>query len=190
MPRNNSILHLAAALLLSLTAMSCASRSPAVITYPLTAETIRIGGGTLRAGVPRAWSASSVPPSGVAALLTSDDHSSQIALREIILDIIAGEKVRNSGLPLLARLSMSFRGDTTRSLARDPDLSEYRLADMDVCGYESTAGASWTSVIVLSIGGRYYECEATAPNMPREGTAQVAAAQKAFLSSVTTSSRE
>jgi hypothetical protein len=187
--RRNNLATAACAALLSLAAFACASRPPDAPGYPLSDEIVRTVDGALLARVPRGWtSAGGEVPPGVAAVLVSDDRSALIVLRELSLDVVTGERVRREGLGLLARLSLAFRADSARPAPNVP-VTEYRLGQTDVCAFELIVGSAWKSVVVAGFGGRYYECEASAPASALEAARPVAGAQKAFLASLTTSIR-
>lgn len=186
----NSLTYALAVFLGSLASLSCASRPPVVSTYPLLEERVWVADGTVAANIPRGWSsaANDTLPPGVAAWLVSDDHSGMIALRELILDRLTSQRVREEGIELVARLSLAFRADSVRA-SSTVRFSEYLLRDMNVCGYELTSGGEWRSIIVVGVKGRYYECEASSSSRPG-GRRTISEAQQAFLSSLTTSIRE
>lgn len=175
-----------AALLASLVALSCASRPPEPSAHPLLATSVRTADGALSGNIPVGWSsvASDTVPPGVAAWLVRDDRMAVIALREIVLDRQSAQRVREEGLTLVAKLSMAFRE------AGAAPLAEYRLRELPVCSFETNAGGERRSVVVFGIRGRYYECEAASKDASQEAVRSAAEAQRAFLSSLTTSNRE
>jgi hypothetical protein len=146
--------------------------------------------GALAARAPEGWTSGprETMPAGVAAWLVSADGGAVIALREISLDRLAGQRVRKEGLSLLARLSLSFRTDSARS-AENVSFAEYRLGENDVCSYEVVTGGGWNHVIVAVIGGRCYECEASSAHPGPEAVGRIVDAQEAFVANLTTSIR-
>ncbi len=175
----------------ALIAFSCASRPPAASTYPLLATSVQTADGAITGRIPMGWNSafSDSLPLGVDAWLVSDDRAAFIALREINLDRPTGQRVRQEGLELLARLSIAFRSDSAHAAASVP-VRESVLNDLKVCSYELSVGGEWKSVIVMTLKGRFYECEANVAGGTAGVTARVAEAQKAFCSSLATSSRE
>lgn len=188
--RRNNLTRAAIAAALSLLAFACASRPPAAPSYPLSNEIVRSADGGLLARLPQGWSSGghdTLPP-GVAAWLVSEDRSGVIALRELSLDRLTTQRVRQEGLTLLARLSFAFRTDSAHPAEKVP-LTEYSLGETKVCAYELVAGGAWKSVLVTGMGGKYYECEATTANRAPEATRRLAEAQRAFLGSLAISIR-
>jgi hypothetical protein len=183
---------LAAAAFLALVAVSCASRPPEAGTYPLLEKTVETSNGAVIGRIPQGWSTavSESLPSGVEAWLVSDDGGAFMALREINLDRPTSQRVREEGLELLARLSIAFRSDSARPTGA-VSVRSTTLHSFNACSYELRAGAEWKSVFVMTIRGRYYECEANVAQASPERTSRVGEAQKAFCASLTsTSTRE
>lgn len=187
----NKLKLIAAGALLSLFLMSCASRPPAASAYPLLDKTVQTIGGAVSGRIPMGWTAtaSDTLPAGVEAWLISEDRGAFMALREINLDRPTSQRVRQEGLELLARLSAAFRADSGHAAAAMP-VRLGVLGTTNVCSYELTVGAEWKNVIVLTLKGRYYECEANVAKGGPDVTRRVAEAQKAFCGSLTTSTRE
>ena len=193
MAQNRLKILAAPTLLLSaaLIAFSCASRPPDASTYPLLATSVQTADGALIARIPMGWNSppSDTLPSGVDAWLVSDDRAAFMALREINLDRPTGQRVRQEGLELLARLSIAFRSDSAHAAASVPVKASV-LNDLKVCSYELATAGEWKSVIVMTLKGRFYECEANVAGGTAEVTRRVSEAQKAFCISLATLSRE
>lgn len=165
---------------------SCASRPPVLITYPLLTETVQSEDGAFTGQVPRGWYSAgkdTIPP-GVSAWLLRDDFSAALAVKEISLDRLSAQRVREQGLRFLAELSLGFRNSPT-DRSKKVQVSEFDLNNRKFCGYElRQEGKEWKSIIVFAVKGRYYECEALSNNTAPDFVKTIFAAQQAFLSSL------
>jgi hypothetical protein len=173
-------------LFLPLLLCSCASRAPLIVTYPLLETMVRSQDGVFTGQVPRGWrtSGGDTIPEGAVTWLLREDIAAALAVKEINLDRVSTQKVKEQGLHLLAELSLSFRGDMNAT-AKKPLISEFILNEKKCFGYELKNGSNgWKSIIVFSLKSRYYECEAVLNIESAEAAKAVLAAQQAFLSSL------
>jgi hypothetical protein len=123
--------------------------------------TFSVRGSSLHGSIPAGWfspSGDTLAPALVAWLVT-DDYSSSISMREILLDATARRRIAKEGMPLLAMLSISFRGEKT---AAEPaqSTSAFTMNGRQYGSYESAAAGVRSHIVVFSRGGKYYECEA------------------------------
>lgn len=123
--------------------------------------TFTVRGSTLHGSIPAGWfaPASDTLAPALVAWLVSDDYSSSISLREILLDATASRRVEKEGMKLLATLSLTFREDSTAQ-GITAAISAFTMNGVQYGRYESSAAGFPSQIIVFVHSGKYYECEA------------------------------
>jgi len=177
-------------LALSFFLAACAGSFRYASDYPLSAEKVRSRDGTFSGRIPEGWFSSSddtLAPALVAWLIR-DDFSATMSVREIIPDQLTRQHIKDEGLPLLARSTMSMHGTQGSELAKilaEPKV--FNFAERQFCGYELSEDSIGTRVVVFEMKGKYYECEAkpSRGKWTKEDLLLLYTAQQTFLSTLT-----
>jgi hypothetical protein len=151
--------------LVSLLLAACASVPYYSFDYPLTTEVIISTDKTIQSRVPLGWFASkdtSLTPQFLFWLI-KDDYSSSIALQEIKVDRFTEQRIKKEGLKLFAEISQSFKKESVDKFLMTKPIEVFTINSKNYCGYEyySNDRSSRVRVILLQIGSRYFEVEAT-----------------------------
>ncbi len=136
--------------------------------YPLTKEIFNSRNGDFSGNIPEGWFVSPLDslPASYKVWLISEDYAATLNVGELKLDRLTEEQVANSGMKLLAELSMAFHRETSSRGSIISQPREFKLGNLEVCGYERQYNASRERVVVFAIKNRYFESTAT----PLKGT--------------------
>ncbi|HZY10564.1 MAG TPA: hypothetical protein VFF29_05360 [Bacteroidota bacterium] len=154
--------HNAAVFFFSILLASCAASLPYPIDYPLTRETFQSYDGVLRGQVPQGWFVSagdSLVPD-LLVWLIKEDYTTTITIRELKLNGLSEQYVRQKGLSVLANLSYSLLSDKSLTDSHKLDITEFKMGDKEFCSYEIKDAGNQRRIVLFTIGGKYYECEA------------------------------
>ena len=172
--------------LLAFVIASCAASFTYTTNSPMTDTVVRSRDGVLRGKIPQGWFSATEDSLGSAAtlLLISDIGGTTITVTPIILDILAFEHIQSHGLPLLAGISASSRSEEPGAVTTEPQ--EFELRGRKFCSYEITKGPARSRIVVFSVKGKYYECEARGGEngISSERVVRLFTAQQSFLSSL------
>ena len=151
--------------LISLILAACASVPYYSFDYPLTTEVIISSDKTIQSRIPLGWFTSkdtSLTPQFLFWLI-KDDYSSSIALQEIKVDRFTEQRIKKEGLKLFAEISQSFKKESVEKFSLTMPIEIFTINSKNYCGYEyySNDRSGRVRVILLQIGNRYFEVEAT-----------------------------
>jgi len=148
------------AILLALFLWSCAATLPYAADYPLTGEHFHSNDGVLTGTIPKGWfySTDDSVDASLAAWLIKQDFSAVLLIRELSLDRETSREVEREGMTFLATTSAGLHLDAAGESSIQPQ--EFELHQVRFCGYEVPGHAGRIRVVVFTVRGRYYECEA------------------------------
>lgn len=175
------------ALLFALFLVSCATKLPYSINYPLTQQTFSSRDETFFGLVPHGWFASSVDTLAPALLvwLVREDFSAVLTVRELHLDQLSSKRVDKDGLRLLASISMAAHNESSQAHSTQSP-AEYSLKGKTFCSYEVNENDVQKRIVVFSAKRKYFECEALPikGSWSRENVTELFSAQQAMLASL------
>ena len=174
------------AILVSLFFWSCAATLPYATDYPLTGEHFHSNDGVLTGAIPKGWffSTDDSVDASLTAWLIRQDFSAVLLIRELSLDRETVREVEREGITFLATTSAGLHLDAAGESRIEPQ--EFELHQLRFCGYEVPAHAGRVRVVVFSVRGRYYECEArpVKGKWTDDDLKRMFAAQQSLLSSL------
>lgn len=172
--------------LLAILLASCASDVTYRANAPLSGEEFVAKDELFSGSIPRGWFAASPDgmTSGFSAWLVNDEFSASIIFKELQLNDLAGQRVRNGGLKFLATLSYATRVQSEEQ--RRVDVREFSLGSKKFCSYELPEAGSSRRVVVFILNGRCFESEAvtTRGRWSSEALSKLFTAQQTVLSSL------
>lgn len=148
------------AVFLLLALVSCSASIPYSTDYPLTEQTFHSRDGIFSGKVPQGWFASVDDTSGISLIvwLLQEDLSTAITIKELKLDRLTSQRVKKEGLELLANISAGFQFENHPRV--DINTQEFTIGSKTFCSYEIASGNGLKRIVVFSVKGKYYECEA------------------------------
>lgn len=139
---------------------SCAATLPYATNYPLTQQYFHSSDGSFYGKIPSGWFASTDDTVGksLTVWLLKEDLSATLTVRELKLDRLSAQKVNKEGISLLAQISVGFHRENTQGTKIEP--FEFELRDKRFCSYEILSDAHRVRIVVFSVKGKFFECEA------------------------------